>query len=32
MATVPTGSKGMHQDVPREPILVNRASRVPEDA
>ena len=32
MAKVPTGSKGMHQDVPREPILVNRASRVAEDA
>ena len=31
MAKARTGNKGMHQDVPLEPILVNKASRVPED-
>jgi cyclophilin family peptidyl-prolyl cis-trans isomerase len=29
MAEVRTGSKGMHQDVPMEPIVVNKAVRVP---
>jgi peptidyl-prolyl cis-trans isomerase B (cyclophilin B) len=28
MAAVPTGSKGMHRDVPREPITVISATRV----
>jgi peptidyl-prolyl cis-trans isomerase A (cyclophilin A) len=32
MAKARTGNKGMHQDVPLEPILVKKAGRVPEDA
>lgn len=29
IAAVPTGNRGGHQDVPREPVIVNSASRKP---